>query len=169
MAVKRRPVEDRFWEKVTKNGPTMPHMSTPCWVWTGATRHFGYGVINMGGHKGRIESAHRVSWVIHYGPIPDNICVLHTCDNPLCIRPDHLFLGTRADNNHDMQQKGRCDRLKRAKGVRHWKAKLTSDKVLEIRARYAKDKPTYISLAKQYDITLQQIYRIVHRQAWRHI
>ena len=75
-----------------------------CWVWIGAKTN-GYGVICIGGTKTR--QAHRVSWELENGPIPDGMCVCHHCDNPSCVRPDHLFLGTRADNNRDRDAKGR--------------------------------------------------------------
>lgn len=89
-------VEQRFWEKVSK--------TDGCWEWTGSLNNQGYGQIRI---DGKSLLAHRVSWGMAFGPIPDGLLVLHRCDNPPCIRPDHLFLGTFADNSHDMIQKGR--------------------------------------------------------------
>lgn len=76
-----------------------------CWEWTGATiGHMGYGWMRF---DGRSQLAHRVSWLVYQGEIPDGMQVMHTCDNPVCVRPDHLCLGTNADNQADMVAKGR--------------------------------------------------------------
>ena len=88
--------EERFWNKVDKSGD--------CWLWTGAKTGRGYGHILINGNS---ISAHRYSWEIHYGKIPENMCILHRCDNPICIKPEHLFLGTQTDNIADMDRKGR--------------------------------------------------------------
>lgn len=90
------PWEVRFWLCVEKTGD--------CWWWRGYTEGAGYGAIRI---NGRRESAHRVSWIMSNGPIRSNLWVLHKCDNPLCVNPDHLFLGTCADNVRDMISKGR--------------------------------------------------------------
>lgn len=88
---------ERFWEKVVK--------SEGCWEWSGArSKHGRYGIINVGG---RSTKAHRVSWELNRGPIPPGAKVLHHCDNPPCVRPDHLFIGTQADNLADGRRKGR--------------------------------------------------------------
>ena len=93
----------RFWSKVRKGDG--------CWEWAGC-RSKGYGKIALGLESGlpkgkRVVKAHRVSWLIHFGPIPDGLFVCHRCDNPPCVRPDHLYLGTCADNSRDMIRKGR--------------------------------------------------------------
>lgn len=98
----RRSLEERFWEKVQK--------TDSCWPWTGFLNHFGYGNISSGGRYGRPIRAHRVSWELHNGPIPDGLFVLHNCpsgDNPACVNPAHLWLGTKLQNSRDMMAKGR--------------------------------------------------------------
>lgn len=99
---KRRIVDtesERFWKKVRK--------SKGCWTWTGSKSRHGYGQLRTGRGKGRLELAPRISWRLANGPIPDGLCVLHKCDNPPCVRPSHLKLGTMADNSADMVRKGR--------------------------------------------------------------
>lgn len=96
--MKRDTLQERFWRKV--------HKTDGCWEWTGSRDRKGYGKIAKGGAPTIPLLAHRVSWAIHHGD-PGDLCVLHRCDNPPCVRPDHLFLGTIADNNRDMTQKGR--------------------------------------------------------------
>lgn len=94
-----RPLEDRFWPKVEK--------TDGCWLWTGSIDAYGYGQINSGGKRGRPLKAHRVSYALLVGPVADNRCVLHRCDNRRCVRPDHLWVGTRPENSRDMVAKGR--------------------------------------------------------------
>lgn len=107
-------LRERFWAKVTKGDG--------CWLWTGHRLKHGYGVISVGGRKGRPELAHRVAWVLTNGAISGDQAVLHRCDNPPCVRPDHLFLGSQADNMIDMRTKGRWQRINprtnRPKGYR---------------------------------------------------
>lgn len=92
---------DRFWAKVYTDGPTLAHVAHlgQCWIWTAGRDKDGYGKIRD--INNRDLRAHRVSWEIHNGPIPDGLCVLHHCDNPACVRPDHLKLGSHADNVAD--------------------------------------------------------------------
>src|SRR5258708_238256 len=119
----RRTLQDRFWPKV--------QMSEGCWTWLAKKSKDGYGPIGRGGKDGEIMRAHRASWEIHFGPIPEGMCVLHKCDNPTCVNPVHLFLGTNSDNVRDSIKKGRH------KNPSHRKyRKLTADDAREIRATY---------------------------------
>jgi hypothetical protein len=94
-----RPVADRLWEKVRRGGVD------ECWPWIATTTHwFGYGRLEI---KGKIFAAHRISYELANGPIPDGLFVLHRCDNPPCVNPHHLFLGTQKDNIGDASAKGR--------------------------------------------------------------
>jgi hypothetical protein len=98
-------VAERFWPKVDRSGGP-----DACWPWTATVRSDGYGMIDVGG---KMVGAHRVSWEIANGPIPvggdyHGTCVLHRCDNPLCVNPSHLFLGTNDDNTKDRDAKGRA-------------------------------------------------------------
>ena len=92
----------RFWSKVGEHSD-----STKCWLWTGHITKQGYGQICLGGHQGVLIYVHRASWLIHYGSIQDGLYVLHHCDTPCCVNPAHLFIGTAADNAHDMISKNR--------------------------------------------------------------
>src|ERR1700756_2891954 len=109
-------VEDRFWAKVAK-GPG-------CWEWQGKRHYKGYGHFTVRGQgRRRTLKAHRVSWELANGPIPEGLHVLHSCDNPPCVNPDHLFLGTDMDNVHDRDAKGR----RNVAGSRSWKAQLVEE------------------------------------------
>lgn len=95
-----------FWAKVNKDGPTLRPELGPCWEWTGY-RARGYGVMRRASLYRFQIATHRYSWMLANGPIPDGLLVCHRCDNPPCVRPDHLFLGTTADNTRDRDAKGR--------------------------------------------------------------
>ena len=129
---------------------------TECWPWTANQNNKGYGQLRRGN---TLVLAHRQMWEFERGPIPDMLCVLHTCDNPLCVNPSHLFLGTRADNNRDARAKGRTPA-----GEKQWMAKLTADQVRQIRAADG----TCKTLGKQFGVSPSQISRIKRKERWSH-
>jgi len=149
----------RFMSKVDIGG------SDDCWLWTGTLDKDGYGVMGVGDRKIR---AHRVSWAIHNGPIPEGMCVCHRCDVPGCVNPAHLFLGTQADNMRDMTIKGRSVQHPASPGEGHPCAKLTEAQVLAIRAECANG-ATQTRLAERFRISSAAISRIVRREAWGHV
>lgn len=157
---KKIPLAARFWARVLK--------TDTCWLWTGAKTAGGYGVLQSGGRNGKIIRAHRLSWELVNGPIPDGVDICHHCDIPPCVRPDHLFQGTARDNAVDKQTKGRA-RGGSPRGERHHQAKLTDDQVINIRAAYATGNTSLNKLAMQYDVSKRTILNIVHRTIWIHI
>ena len=120
----------RFWDKVNKDGPLPDQDKYPglgfCWEWTACITIDGYGSFNF---EGQSQLAHRISWLITFGVYPEEY-VLHRCDNRLCVRPDHLFLGTNADNIQDMVNKGR-----QSKGLEH-RLKARKPKTAAIQSRF---------------------------------
>jgi hypothetical protein len=131
--------------------------NTDCWNWTAYKMKSGYGTINL---DGKPKYAHRVSYEFFKEQDPSGLCVCHHCDNPSCINPEHLFLGTNADNAADRNSKGR-----QTKGTSHPACKLTEAQVLEIRASAATQK----SLASKYGVAQSQISKIKSRKLWPHI
>lgn len=145
----------RFWERVSI-------MDSGCWEWTGASTKDGYG--RCGFAKGR-RMAHRWSWEMLIGPIPEGQLVLHTCDNPPCVRSDHLFLGTDADNNADMIAKRRDRHLSHQE---HWNAKLTAELVERIREEFDLAKfGEKVEIARKVGISPQQLSAIGHWRSWK--
>src|SRR3954467_3950831 len=102
MAPRFQPIAARFQRKFVVN------QQTRCWEWTSTKIKYGYGRMNIGGRKFKWILAHRLSWELHFGEIPDGTLVCHRCDNPCCVNPNHLFLGTHMDNCQDKIRKGRA-------------------------------------------------------------
>jgi hypothetical protein len=137
----------------------IPEPNTGCWLWLGATSRGGYGAAKRNQKQ---WAAHRLMWTLQRGPIPEGLNVLHRCDTPLCVNPDHLFLGTNADNTADMRQKGRG---RSAPGEAQGGAKLTADQVRAIRA----DPRPGVAVARGYGITPSSVTLIKQRKNWRHV
>jgi hypothetical protein len=156
-ARERQPLAERFWRFVRKG--------SGCWEWTAATGGSHYG--SFGVTRSRQMPAHRFSWELHFGPIPKGLFVCHHCDNRLCVRPDHLFLGTHLDNMADMVAKGRGRSGVRS-GVLNHNARLTEDDVRAIRQRRAAGETT-VALGKAFGVSSPQISYIVNRKVWRHV
>lgn len=147
--------EDRFWwYAVKKDG---------CWEWTGETNPRGYGRLKVDGYR-RVQ-AHRFSYEIHKGAIPEGMLVLHKCDNPPCTNPDHLFLGTTQDNTDDMIRKGRKIVIR---GNNLPQAKINDESVRDIRSRCSKGE-SQKSVALHYGLSQSSVSLIVNRINWSHI
>lgn len=151
-------VEKRFLEKVIK--------TENCWIWTGA-RHGnkGYGSF---GWDGKVGKAHRFSYCNYKGIIPKGLCVMHTCDNTMCVNPDHLILGTHKENMIDRDAKGRQAKLQ---GSANGNAKLTANQVRAIRNEYIPNSvdKSLSKLAKRYGVSKKLVLNIVKDKAWKHI
>ena len=175
----RAPLAERFWRMVDRAGP-VPAACTAlgsCWLWTGTTKPDGYGKIS-GDRRGRQRTlrAHRVSWELHRGPIPDDAYVLHRCDDPRCVNPAHLFLGSPADNARDMVAKGRSLRGDRCParahperlphGERHKWAKLTAAVVLAARDLRRRGH-SYRAIADELGLRYGTVYQVVTGRKWR--
>lgn len=143
---------DMFWARVNK--------TDGCWLWTGCTNGR-YGKLSVGGPEVR---AHRFSWELANGPVPDGLNVLHNCDTPLCVRPDHLFLGTQKRNMDDMNEKGRSIRPKGKDAVAH----LTAAEVIDMRVAYSVGE-SIASIAKRFDVHPQNAARAIKKITWKHI
>jgi hypothetical protein len=136
------PVEVRFKRKIGFD------YETKCWPWMGAIDAYGYGQID------RCTKTHRLSWEMHRGPIPNGKCVLHTCDNPRCVSPAHLFIGTHAENNDDIAKKGRSGRRK-----------VTDEQVREIRASTLRQQ----DIALKYGLHQSTVSAIVRISHFKHV
>lgn len=175
----------RFWSHVEK--------TDGCWNWR--TRRglapYAYGQARL---FRRPLGAHRLSYMMHVGEVPQGLQVCHRCDNPRCVRPDHLFLGTIGDNMRDRTAKGRQARGQThgwalhpervVRGDRHWSkrlkdrvprgerngfATLTEADVIAIREAYAAGRASQNELARQYNTAQANVWRIIHRRAWQHV
>ncbi len=150
-----RPPEERFWEKVQKK-------RRGCWEWLGGKIPDGYGSFRI--NKDTVTLAHRYMWELKIELIPEGMQILHHCDNPGCVRLDHLFLGTNAMNMEDKCKKGRQTR-----GEAHPQAKLDEDDIFDIFFLYGKRKWTPSDLAEAYEIDRSQVSDILNRKKWKHI
>ncbi len=174
-----------FWQKVNFDGP-LPDQSVPaymglgkCFSWTAFVAPNGYGQGQMDGLQ---SGAHRLAWMIHHQTkIPKKMCILHKCDNRKCVNPDHLILGTQADNIADRDQKDRHNPAtgknhgkytkpeSNLKGENHGRAKLTNAQVLEIYQLKASEPITNLELAARFNIGSSSISLILSGKNWKHL
>jgi len=148
----------RFYSKVDRTPAPKG-----CHLWTATVDSKGYGQIKVDGKK---ELAHRIAWELkNNGPVPDGKCVLHHCDNPPCVNPNHLFLGTNADNVRDRDKK---NRQAHQRGEQHGRHKLTDVDVLRIRRGYYADL-TPKEIAKKLGVSCWTIYRVLSGVSWKHV
>lgn len=152
----KRTLKERFLAKVS----TEPN--TGCWLWQGFVNPGGYGVISMPGKKSR--SAHRIAWNLYRGEIPNGLMVCHRCDVRACVNPEHLFLGTVAENAEDMKRKGRS----RA-GERNSRARLTAEQVRSIRSLLAGGKISLRELAQRFQVSYATVSAIKTGRIWRDV
>ena len=153
---KVKTLQERFEAKFVK--------SDGCWEWGAGKVLDGYGHFSIAGVAQR---AHRVAYQLYVGEIPEGMCVCHHCDNPGCVNPSHLFLGTTADNMRDRENKGRGIRPMNT-GEKHGHSKLTEAQVIEIRAKHSSG-ARVVDLAKEFGVAHQTISKIVHRRTWTRI
>jgi len=149
----------RFLSKIDPDS----HGSVICWPWIGSKVTHGYGKFTINGNR---ISAHRFSYEYHIGPIPDGLVVRHRCDNPSCVNPHHLEIGTQADNMRDRDERGR---RKPPKGSSHGCAKLTEPDVIEIRRLYADGELNQCEIAGIFNVNHRTVNHIVRRYSWRHL
>lgn len=150
---------DKFWQSVNK--------SDTCWLWTKSESTHGYG---QQWFENKLWRCHRLAWFFTHGPIPQGQCVCHRCDNPLCVRPGHLFLGTQRDNLRDMQAKKRnwAPPKGHQNGEKNRRSKLTESDVRSIRSEYADGKSLRV-LGSKYGVLHTTIHDILTRRTWIHV
>ena len=162
----RPPFKDRFWAQVDILDPD------ECWEWIGTRDRHGYG--KMGTNK-KTKLSHRISYEMEIGEIPDGYCILHTCDNPPCCNPAHLWAGTHADNMRDMASKGRANNGRHARGgtynhgSRNGMAKLTEDQVLEARRLHLLCDVTITELSRTYNVSQAAMSCLINGKSWKHV
>lgn len=150
-------IEERFWIRVRKGGPD------DCWTWTGSTSKKGYG--RFSNTKWGTNLAHRIAFMVSNGyQIPDGLLACHSCDNPRCVNPNHIFIGTNRENILDSSRKGRL-----AKGERAYHSKLTEQDVRNIHTLYSVDKKSSKQISKIYNVSMQSIMDILKGKSWKHL
>ena len=157
----------RFWHKVD-----VDLNNNACWKWNAYTDKYGYGRFSLG----RITAqAHRVAYIINRGDIPDGMQILHKCDNPPCVNPNHLFSGTNLDNVNDKVRKGRQYKAGRLKGHdtslghKNGMSKLTDEDVIKIKFHLKEDILNQRQLSEIFNVSEAQISRIKSGKRWSHL
>lgn len=157
----RQNPEAYFWSFVQKAD------GDACWLWTKSTSRYGYG--QQFWTDGKNWIAHRLAWTLTHGAIPKSVCLCHRCDNPACVRPSHMFLGTQADNLADMRAKGRgFDFPTEKRGEKNPRARLTDNDVREIRRRHAAGE-SIKRLGKAFNYAHTNISAIIRGKIWAHV
>jgi len=149
--------DDYFWNNVDKKG------EDECWNWKGCTDSSGYGNFFFSKKQ---YGAHRIAYMLKNGNIDERLCVLHICDNPSCVNPNHLFLGTKQDNSDDMIEKGR-DRKTCHLGELNPNSKLTLEQVVKIREMYNTGNYYQWQIADKFGVCFQTISLIVNNKLWK--
>lgn len=172
MARRQKPLIDRLLAKVVK-------LSSGCWFFCGTKNGAGYGTIGLGSREEGKGFAHRVSYELHNGPIPEGMVVCHSCDVKLCVNPEHLFLGTQYDNIKDMKSKGRGCSGERwhasrppetiLRGDKHGRSKLTEQDAIEIIRLFREECLNKTQIAKRFGITREMARNIINRRNWKHL
>jgi hypothetical protein len=147
--------EKVFWSRVIAGG------RADCWLWTGGLHHQGYGRFKF---KGKLRLAHRLSWEFTRGHIITTTHVLHRCDNPPCVNPNHLFLGSHLDNMRDMKSKNRHPH-----GERNGSSKITDKDVRRIRSLYKTELISHEELGLIFNINKATVTRIISKESWSHV
>lgn len=157
------PIAQRFKARVDRDGPG------GCWLWTGGKFNRGYGAINVTRSKGDkyTAKAHRVSYELFVGPIPPGMLVCHRCDNPPCVNPAHLFLGTPRDNMVDMCAKGRHAKVDR-RGAATRRNKLTESDVITMRARSARGESS-ATIAAAFGVNRNTAWAAIAGRSWSNV
>lgn len=144
---------EKFLAKVCRDA------ASGCWLWQGMVRPDGYGAAR---HNGKEHGAHRVAWMLFRGKIRTGIVVCHKCDVRACVNPEHLFLGTAAENVRDMAEKGRCPR-----GEKHGSARLTAEQVTRIKTMLAEDRMYMTEIAREFGVSPTTIRAIKVGKTWK--
>jgi len=140
-----------------------------CWEWTGAKNDNGYGVIGRGRRGGGIIKAHRLSYeIFHADELSPEQVICHRCDNPACVNPAHLFIGTQAENLKDMREKRRGSKPPVFKGTDNHKAKLNEEKVRRV-FKLRQDGLSTYRIAEEFGVSRPAICQVLNRNTWRHV
>ena len=154
---------DEFWAKVDRSGGP-----DACWPWLGVRSKKGYGQWRPEGHRTVPVYAHRLSYQLAHGGIPKGAYVLHTCDNPPCVNPAHLGVGSQTDNMREMYDRAR-DVHNAPRGASHYRARLTDEAVAAIRERYRIGELSQEQIAREFGVSQITVSRVIRRVAWRHV